>query len=185
MVARVSLDLGIALVGAVGVGAAALVWSRTGREGRGRLRRRAAVGVVAGLAATGAYDLLRLGVVTAFGMRFWPFDIFSLFGQLLVGSSAPPTVRLAAGVAYHWTNGVGFALAYVFLFRRPQVWTALLWALALELAMISIYPSWLHLKALDEFYTVSALGHLAYGSVLGLVSGRLLRPSGESVSAHT
>jgi hypothetical protein len=186
VVAGVSLRLGIALVVAVGLGLAALVLHRTPAGERAAVWRRVGVGLVGGALATAAYDGCRFAVVSTLGLRFWPFDIFPIFGQLLAGDSAPPAVRLAAGVAYHWANGLGFGVAYLFLFHRPRLLTGVLWAAVLELAMISIYPSWLHLRALSEFLSVSLIGHAAYGSVLGLVSSRLLgrAPGGTGVAAR-
>jgi hypothetical protein len=48
--------------------------------------------------------------------------------------------------------------------------------MCLEIAMFSIYPSWLHLQAvMQEFTIVSIAGHFAYGSVLGLFCNRFLK----------
>jgi hypothetical protein len=41
--------------------------------------------------------------------------------------------------------------------------------------MALLYPSWLRIIALGEFLEVSAIGHVVYGTVLGLSVGRLLR----------
>lgn len=182
MVAGISLRLGIALMVLVGLGVGALVLHRTPARQRPVVWRRVRVGIVSGALATASYDICRVLVVTTIGLRFWPFDIFPIFGQLLVGESAPPTVRLVAGVTYHAANGIGFGIAYLFLFSRLGILTGLLWAMALELAMISIYPSWLHLTALSEFLSVSLIGHAAYGSMLGLVSSRLLRVAPSSAT---
>jgi hypothetical protein len=64
---------------------------------------------------------------------------------------------------------------------RPRLGTrgwreGILWALGLELAMVAVYPGWLHIGALlEEFVAVSLIGHLAYGSVLGSLSRYWLR----------
>jgi len=42
--------------------------------------------------------------------------------------------------------------------------------------MVNIYPGWLGLRALDEFLSVSVVGHLAYGAVLGALCARAARP---------
>ena len=48
--------------------------------------------------------------------------------------------------------------------------------MCLEIAMFSIYPSWLHLQAvMQEFTIVSISGHLVYGAVLGLFCNRFLK----------
>jgi hypothetical protein len=36
--------------------------------------------------------------------------------------------------------------------------------------MATLYPSWLRIQQFGEFLQVSALGHVVYGSVLGLVA---------------
>jgi hypothetical protein len=41
--------------------------------------------------------------------------------------------------------------------------------------MATLYPAWLRIQMLGEFLEVSALGHVVYGSVLGLVAGAGVR----------
>jgi hypothetical protein len=172
IVAGLSLRVGIALAVAMGLIAAWAVWRRTPADVRPALKRRAMVGLVAGAAATAAYDVSRLVFVKALGLGFWPFDVFPLFGRLLVGAEAPRVVAEAAGVLYHFSNGIGFAVAYVFLFRKTGLLTGLLWAAVLELCMISLYPTWLNPSALDELLSVSVIGHGVYGAVLGVLARR-------------
>lgn len=38
--------------------------------------------------------------------------------------------------------------------------------------MVSVYPGWLGMKALDEFLQVSIFGHFVYGIVLGYFAKR-------------
>jgi hypothetical protein len=42
----------------------------------------------------------------------------------------------------------------------------------LEAFTVALYPPWLGLTAVAEFVSVSLLGHLAYGTTLGLVTAR-------------
>lgn len=142
---------------------------------RRELRRRAGAGLLAGLLATGAYDLIRWLLLAVFRFTFQPFDIFSVFGRLLLGSQAPRPLLLAVGVLFHWANGVGFAIGYSLLFGRRGWWTGLLWALGLEAVMLAVYPGWLSIQALDEFRSISMTGHAAYGLVLGVTSRWWLR----------
>lgn len=174
IVARISLDLGIALLAALGLAVGIIIWTRAQTPSRVLLKRRALIGVTSGVVATGAYDLVRWAFVTVFGLGFRPFDVIPIFGQLLLGRSSLHIAQVAIGIAYHWANGIGFAAAYVLVVAHPRVLTALIWAACLELAMVSIYPGWLHIRAIDEFYFVSVLGHLTYGCALGVVSRRLL-----------
>jgi hypothetical protein len=43
--------------------------------------------------------------------------------------------------------------------------------------MVSLYPAWLGLQAMEEFVQVTIAGHLAYGIVLGYLARSLLRSS--------
>jgi hypothetical protein len=134
------------------------------------LARRVKAGLLAGLLATLAYDLVRWVVVTVFHYTFWPFDIFPLFGYAIAGSNLTPGFATAIGLIYHYVNGLFFAAGYAILFAPRSWWIGILWALGLESLMLSIYPGWLHIQAFNEFLSVSMIGHLVYGSVLGIMS---------------
>ena len=174
IVSGVSLPLAIlgvvALTGSIG----ALVVVRLPLAARAAVRRRVVRGAAAGLLATAAYDGCRLAVVSVFDLTFWPFDVFTRFGRLLIGDSVPSALTATVGTAFHYANGVGFGVAYVLFVRRPGVVTGLAWAAVLETAMVSLYPGWLGLRALDEFLSVSIAGHVAYGLVLGWSARALL-----------
>jgi len=170
---------GISLIGtalAVAIAAAtlaSLIWrSVPGRQAEFKAAIRA--GIIAGVAATALYDLSRFVLIAVTGIRFWPFDIFGVFGRALFGNSfAEPFLRLA-GLLYHVANGVGFAISYsIWLGHRGVLW-GIAWALVLELCMISFYPGWLGMKAVDEFLQVSIFGHIVYGATLGWLARRLL-----------
>ncbi len=170
----VSLPLATAFVGVFAFATAWAVWRRTPLVIRPMLKHRAIIGFLAGIVATIAYDLCRFVFVKLLNLAFWPFDIFTIFGRLLVGDGAPGSVAVSAGALFHYANGIGFALGFVFLFRRPSLFKGLLWAAVLELFMVSLYPGWLGLKALNDFFSVSILGHTAYGLVLGGISQKSL-----------
>lgn len=158
-------------------GATALYgWTRLGPLARLWVARRARAGLVAGIAATASYDLVRLALVKFGHFTFWPFDIFGVFGRALVGTAADPFVLRAAGVTYHLANGICFGIAYSLIWGKRGPLFGLIWGLALETFMVSLYPGWLHIDALlGEFLSVSLLGHITYGVVLGTVAQRLLR----------
>jgi hypothetical protein len=139
---------------------------------RRALSRRVRLGLLAGLAATAAYDAVRYLAVALTSWSVRPFQVFALFGQLLVGRDAPAGVQLLAGTAFHLLNGLGFAVGYAVVVRRPGVVSAVAWALGLEAFTVALYPPWLGLTAMSEFVSVSLLGHLAYGTTLGLVTTR-------------
>lgn len=174
ILAGISLPLAILLLLAVGLAVAILIWRKTPTHTRPALKRRFTCGLVAGICATLAYDLSRYLLVSSGNFSFSPFHVFSIFGRLIIGESASPTTALIVGTGYHISNGVGLGVAYLFIFPRPGIWTALLWSAVLELFMISLYPSWLNLKALDELASISIFGHLFYGLALGAVARRML-----------
>jgi hypothetical protein len=144
-------------------------------ERRRRLRRRSGVGAVAGVAATIAYDGVRIGLVEFAGLRIDPIEAWRLFGLALLGDAAPATLVMTVGTLFHLTNGVGFAIAYTVAFGTRGIAAGVIWAFVLEGFMVSVYPGWLGLKALEEFLSVSILGHVAYGVVLGYLARHLLR----------
>jgi hypothetical protein len=172
----VALPLGVAAAFAGALGLATVTWRRLATDMRAALRRRALVGIAIGLVATLAYDLTRLALVWTVGFQFNPFETIRVFGQLLVGVEQPQGIVFAAGALYHFANGIGFATALVLFVRRPRVRHGLAWAAMLELIMVSLYPGWLNLAAVDELVSVSLVGHAAYGLTMGLLARRLVGP---------
>lgn len=179
--------LWLGLLGAVGAAAflGAFRWSHASDRERAELAARLRAGAIAGVLATVAYDIVRWALVVVGRMELSPFGAFPLFGELLVGS-APAGVHLLLGGLYHLVNGLAFAVSYCLLVGGRGWQAGVLWGLGLEAAMLAVYPGWLDLDAvLGEFVSMSFLGHVAYGAVLGRVSARLLAgpPSRRAVSA--
>jgi hypothetical protein len=170
ILAGISLPLAILALALAGAGLWVLVLRRTNPPVRAALRCRARIGLVAGVLATVAYDTARYGVVAVFHMSFKPFHVFTLFGELFIGSGHSTTVTTLVGLAYHISNGTFFGVAYALLFRRPSWWTGTLWGVGLEVCMALLYPQWLRIQVMHEFLEVSAVGHVIYGTVLGLVT---------------
>lgn len=175
VVTGVPLSVTLALVGSAAIFIVAARWSRLDPVEAGVLRRRIGTGVIAGLAATAAYDVSRSLLVLLGSLPLTPFETFRIFGQLIVGEGQQPELTLAVGTAYHVLNGVAFAVAYcIVLGGRNWRW-GIAWGLGLEAAMLTVYPGWLRLDdVLVEFTTMSFVGHLSYGIVLGIVSQRRL-----------
>jgi hypothetical protein len=171
-----SISLGVALVGAgiIVTGAGALTWMRLPSMARTEIVQRAKVGLIAGFLATIAYDVSRWLIVTLFHDTFAPFDVFPIFGHAIAGANLSPAVATTIGILYHYTNGLLFAVAYAILLAPRGWWTGILWALGLEAVMLTVYPGWLHPTPFEEFVSVSILGHVAYGSVLGIFCRWLL-----------
>jgi hypothetical protein len=138
--------------------------------------RRLRTGVVAGCGATVAYDVVRLAVAALDGTPSRPFVPVRLFGALLLGTDSGRLWQWSAGIAFHVLNGVGFATAYALVVSRPSVVTAVVWALVLEAFTITLYPRWLGV-GFSELFSISLIGHLAYGVVLGVTTMRSPRPA--------
>lgn len=175
VVAKTSLALTLVCLGTFAGFTFTLKWLRIKPEERAVIKAKIVTGIAAGFIATLAYDLSRLLLVTVGGLKFWPFETFVLFGKLIIGESVSRTVAYAVGTAYHFMNGMMFAVAYNFLFGGRNWKFGVLWALGLEAAMFTLYPGWLNLKAvMKEFTIVSLSGHVVYGTVLGILSQRWL-----------
>jgi hypothetical protein len=168
VLAGVSLPFAAAAVALLGGATWLAVMTAASEEQRHAVAARVKVGLRAGIVATASYDLARYGIVALFTLSFEPFHVWPIFGRLFVGQDASAGVALAAGIGYHAANGIGFAIGYALLFRRPGPLTGVAWGVGLELCMAFLYPSWLRIAALQEFLAVSALGHVVYGGVLGL-----------------
>lgn len=170
--------LWLGLLGVIGAASflGAYRWAHLDDAGRRDLLARLRAGVLAGLLATLAYDAVRWLLVLVGRLDLSPFGAFPLFGELLVGP-APLALRVLLGALYHLVNGVSFAVAFCLLLGGRDWRLGILWGLGLEAAMLAVYPGWLELDAvLAEFVTMSFLGHVAFGAVLGRVSARLLAP---------
>jgi hypothetical protein len=162
----------VVLLTGTGLTAAVVIW-RLPAASRQVVRGRVRIGVVAGAAATIAYDGVRWLLVVATPWSVDPFAAFPLFGQLLIGTGAGTTAVWVAGTLFHALNGLGFAVGYTLVIGRPGLVSAVVWAFVLETFTILLYPNWLGVPAIGELLSISALGHLAYGLVLGEVARRL------------
>ena len=136
----------------------------------GTLARR---GIAVGLIGTAVYDSSRWVLAQVGGLQLSPFEAFPLFGQSLLGVGAQGPVVTMAGVAYHLLNGVAFGVSYVIWFGRRPWWWGIGFALGLEAFMLALYPGWLDPASVAELTQVSLVGHVAYGTTLGLLAPRL------------
>jgi hypothetical protein len=182
LVAHILVDvpLWLSALGAVGTAAAVLTMAarRHPADTRGG-RQVIMIGAVSAAVAMVAYDLTRVVVCEVFDFTVSPFAALPLFGRGLLGPGASHTARWVAGTAFHVTNGVTFGIAYTVLAgRQPTMQRALLtgmgFGLGLEAVMLGLYPAWLQIPNLREFFSMSLCGHLAYGGTLGALSYRNL-----------
>jgi hypothetical protein len=171
IVFRAPLGVTLSVFGMLAAIGIAYRWRQTPPAGRAIVKTRVRVGALAGLLGTFAYDLSRYMIVVVTRMHYRPFETLVLFGYSLAGQQISRAAAYALGAGFHLLNGTCFAIAYCLVFGGKNWKFAVLWALALEAAMFSIYPTWLNLAAVKmEFTIVSLCGHLAYGTIVGITS---------------
>lgn len=139
--------------------------------------RRLQVGAIAGVLGLVAYNATRWVVAELLALPNSPFYSIYIFGSLITGEAPDTTAAIVAGWLYHVSNGITFAIMYALVAGPARWWFGLLWGLALETAMLVVYPSSAILRppALASFVVVSLISHAVYGAVIGLVSQRYAR----------
>jgi hypothetical protein len=180
-----TMTAGVAWVLVPGIVAAAAFTVVMRRRGRADLADRVAAGVFAGGFATLAYDVCRIPLVHS-GLPI--FKAISYFGTLIVGTSEVTTGAELAGWAYHYSNGIGFAVMYAALFARERLWTAVVWGTVLELAMLATpYAEVFGYTRGRPFLAITLGAHFVYGiglwAGLRLWYGGWLRPSFAKIAA--
>jgi hypothetical protein len=171
------LSLGglLALIWSVNV-AAFLVMGAVGGPGtRATIAKALAVGLVVGIVATLSYDATKAILSQFDPSPFDPFAVTRIFGEILIGSSAPTWATTLVGWTFHLTNGVTFTIVFACLFARSGrishrlgVARGIAWGLFLETFQLLLYPGWLNIQFLDEFRRISFLSHIVFGAMLGL-----------------
>ena len=137
--------------------------------------RRALVGWLAGIIATGIYDMLRLGLVLV-GM--WD-DPIPRIGQLLF---LDPNANWLWGYVWRFLgNGGGMGLAFAMLPWRG-VRFGIAYGTLICLGLFGVLATWpvaqVHFFPLTPVVGVGAMaGHWVYGAVLGALTARWLPPA--------
>ena len=153
------------------------VFTWAGRTDRQLIVNRLATGAAAGVAGLAAYDLIRLAVQDLLPLHFNGFGVMAAFGHFMTGQPLHSPASVAAGWAYHISNGLNFAIAYAMVAGPARWWWGLLWGATLQLAMTSVYPGLFEIKSWTGFIVESVVGHTAYGAVLGLWCQRFAAPA--------
>ena len=150
-----------------------------------QLWRGVVIGIVSGVVAAVAYDLVRLPFVfaTAWGIDSMVpplnlFKVFPAFGAMILGQTAAQThYALAAhwtGWAYHFSNGMTFGVMFVAVLgevtKRRWIW-AVAMAAGLELGMLlTPYPEVFGIAVTAGFVAVTLAAHCIFGVVMGLAA---------------
>jgi hypothetical protein len=128
------------------------------------LRERVVAGLWSGALATLFYDVVRVPI-SASGVPV--FKAISYFGTLLLGQTTPTLGSELAGWSYHLCNGIGFGLMYAVLVSRPRLWSAMVWGVTLEAAMLlTPYAEVFGYRLSPQFVAISLGAHLVYGAAL-------------------
>jgi hypothetical protein len=187
IILQVDLRLGLAVVGIAMLAAFGVALRRASGSERRSIVRTIGYGAVAGVLATLAYDVVRVALTEFDPSPYKPFEAMARFGQLLLATEARDSIVILAGGLYHILNGMTFGVAFTLLFMRDGsigLGRAFLlgsgWGIFLEIFQLTLYPDWLGIKYLNEFVTISASGHLAYGATLAVVGRGYLRRASRS-----
>lgn len=147
--------------------------------------RRLLLGLAAGVVATAGYDLVRLLLQETLPLHFNAFAIHARFGELIIDRPRTTTAAKVVGWAYHFSNGLTFALCFTLVTGRVRWWWGLLYGLVLEGLMVLMYPTGFGVSRGNEaFLLVSFVGHGTYGTILGLVNQRYNVPEPRVVRAR-
>ncbi len=153
-----------------------LLGLRASRRGDASLLTRLMAGVWAGSFATLAYDLVRMPLAHA-GVPV--FKAISYFGTVMLDQARPTLASEVAGWGYHFSNGVGFAIMYTLMLKRPGWLSAVMWGLSLEGAMLlTPYAEVFGYRRSTSFLAISVGGHIFYGVALWLAARFYLRRVG-------
>ena len=131
------------------------------RSGQERLSYRMIAGLWAGALATLTYDLVRVPIAWS-GVPV--FKAISYFGTVILDTPTPSLLSEIIGWSYHFSNGIGFGLMYVVLVSRPYWFTAAVWGLALEGAMLlTPYAEVFGYRISPMFLAITIGSHIVYG----------------------
>lgn len=144
------------------------------------IARVAITGALAGIVATGVYDVTRTVLSLLDPSPYSPFEALRRFGLGVLPIGSASEAVFVAGFAVHLLNGASFGVMYAMLaqgrVKRMRIAAAsgVAWGLILELIQSILYPGWLGITTvIKEFLVISGLGHVAYGATLGLAFRRL------------
>jgi len=153
----------------IGVVATAVWLDRTGRWPATRAALLA--GALGGLVGSLAYDLFRVPFVYLTGLQL--LAPIESYGVLLLGADTSSPLTDFAGWAYHFTNGMGFGVAWaVIATGRRWIW-GVGWGLFLEtMTIVSPFAGTYGLIANGQVqWTAIGLAyaaHVPYGAAVGL-----------------
>lgn len=137
------------------------------RPGSERVRTVLAAGVLGGIAGTIGYDLIRIPY-ELIGLR--PFAPIDSYGVLIAGADSSRPLTGMLGWAFHFTNGIGFGIAFAAVALGRRWWWGIVWGFILETAtVVTPFASDYQLKGKWGVIALAYLAHVAYGVPLGRI----------------
>lgn len=167
------------------------------------ISKRIFVGMASGAVATLALEVIR---IPGYLFTKWiPMDdMIMLPGMLLTEKAStimgvqkiimesgvqmnlfvPPIDAIAAGVLWHFWNGITFGIVYSLLIGKGKWWYGLIWGFIIEIGMM-LAPWLIMMKGpfgiqhMDGYniFVISLVAHLAFGAVLGILVQRWKKDS--------
>jgi len=143
------------------------VWSSTGDHSN--VHQVIKVGAIAGLIGTVGYDLFRIPFI--YGGGFLLLSPIESYGVLATGANTSNGWTDFIGWAYHFSNGIGFGIAYAALAMHRRWGWGVVYAMALETAtVVTPFASAYQLSGKYFVIGVAYAAHVPYGLALGKLS---------------
>jgi len=133
------------------------------------------VGLWAGLVATVAYDGIRFLVERGHLFGYNGFVPIRMFGSWITGQPVSSLAAKLAGWAYHYWNGLTFAIIYSLGLGKRHWLFGIGYGIVLECCMLGLFPLFVPITRKTDFIAVSMIGHVVYGAVLGALAQKYLR----------
>jgi len=141
------------------------------------LRRQIMTGIVGGMLATVAMEVVR---ETGYHLGGMPGDLPKLLGVLLLDRFAlgPSWLSNLAGWSYHFWNGAAFGIIFSLIFGRSPWWAGVLYAIVIALvfmsspAVVAMGVGHFGVDFGPGFAATVLTAHIAYGLVLGWYAQR-------------
>jgi hypothetical protein len=134
-----------------------------------------AVGLIGGFVATLAYDGVRYVMQHSSLFQYNGFISIYIFGSWITGQSVDSRAAAVAGWLYHFWNGISFGILYALIFGRRHWLYGMGYGMFMEACMLGLFPFFLKVTNRVDFITLSMIGHMVYGAVLGLIAQRYAR----------
>jgi hypothetical protein len=128
------------------------------------------IGFVSGLLGTFSYDLYRWPYQLAGFKIFTPIQVY---GVWTLNAYCSSDFSNFVGWAYHFSNGVTFAIAYVIVAKKRHWLWAIAYALGLEtIAVVTPFAQIFSLSGNYKSLFIAYSGQIAYGLPIGLMTWR-------------